>query len=849
MRMPDLQKKAPGSEPMGLKKTLTSLLNNVAEVASVNATSHFQVFGGKKLEMGKVSLHSPTTFEAFVNWLPIQQIPFSRKIFQNQPEKEQKIAKRVDYICASVFSQNPSPRQTEHAIRFFLVALDIDDSNDAQHFVDSPELLKQKLEEWNFVCYQTASSTNARPRIRIFVHADGMDACHYLASVEAVAKRLGLRRVTSESKVLVQPMYLPSIFQGEDPVANTPVIASNVDGVPLKLADLQQTEPCAAGSGSQGPVHALAKSDQTIDLENLPDDNFSLEQGEEVLAQINPDCRRKEWINVGAGLKNQFGEAGFDLWNSWSSRGTKYDGDVETRKQWESIRRAPVGRRASKIGTVIDMAKDAGWKPRSLIWPQFRKFVETCVREDQRGDATVLYNLAHTQFLYDHTAKKWMRYEDGIWMPDEVRRVRAESKPIISQPYFDLARTLSEEIDHDVAAGKVEGPAIKNDPREKLRILSRRKAAQLNRRRQIDDVLNLAGDFLAARTLDFDQDPMVLNLLNGTLDLRTTQFRKHNPRDKLRKRMQVEYLPNADCPLWKTFLSTLFVHDVQTVEFVRRALGYSLTGRVDHDFIIFCYGGGSNGKSTMFEVLRILFGDYFVHLPIEALLAQARRQRDSQASAELMRLAAARFALASEIPAGRKLNESLVKDLSGGGVLTARSLYQQPITFEITHKLWLMGNYKPEIQGQDAGIWRRIHLLPFQHQFPTSGQVGYRRRSDVVRELLGESSGILNWLLDGLRDLDASGLNPPAAVQSATDEYRSDSDLLEDFINARCTLGTNLSTSTHDLWKAYSEYVENERGAYTSQRKLTTAMEERGFRQKRTNSSRQLEGITVCDII
>ena len=844
-----LKMETPVGEPMRLKKTLRSGVNNVAEVASVNATPQFQVFGGKKSELGKVSLHSPTTFEAFVKWLPIQQIPVSRPFFPKLPEKQQKKEKRVDYICASVFSQNPSPRQNEHATRFFLVALDIDDSNDAQHFVGSPKLLMQKLGDWNFVCYLTASSTTDRPRIRIFVHAAGLDACHYHAAVEAVATRLGLRVVTSESKVLVQPMYLPSIFQGEDPVANTPVIASNVDGVPLKLADLPKTEPCAAGSGSQGPVHALAKSDQTIDLENLPDDNFSLEQGEEVLAQINPDCRRKEWIKVGAGLKNQFGEAGFDLWNSWSSRGTKYDCDVETRKQWASIRRAPVGRRASKIGTVIDMAKDAGWKPRSLIWPQFRKFVETCVREDQRGDARVLYHLAHTQFLYDHTAKMWMRYEDGIWMPDEVRRVRAESKPIISQPYFDLARTLSEEIDRDVAAGKVEGPAIKNDPRDKLRILSLRKAAQLNRRKQIDDVLNLAGDFLAARTLEFDRDPMVLNLLNGTLDLQTTHFRKHNPLDKLRKRMQVEYLPNADCPLWKTFLSTLFVQDVQTVEFVRRALGYSLTGRVDHDFIIFCYGGGSNGKSTMFEVLRMLFGDYFVHLPIEALLSQRRGQRDSHASAELVRLAAARLALASEIPAGRKLNESLIKDLSGGGVLTARSLYQDPITFEITHKLWLMGNHKPEIQGQDNGIWRRIHLVPFQHQFPKSGQVGYRKRSDVITELFKESSGILNWLLKGLRDLEANGLNPPPAVQSATDEYRSESDLLEEFINACCTLGANLSISTRDLWDAYSKHFTGETQAYTSQRKLTTAMEERGFRQKRTNSSRQLEGITVYDVI
>jgi putative DNA primase/helicase len=424
-----------------------------------------------------------------------------------------------------------------------------------------------------------------------------------------------------------------------------------------------------------------------------------------------------------------------------------------------------------------------------------------------------------------------------------------ESEPIISQPYYDLAAALSEEVTNDVEAGKIDGKGIKNDPREKLRLLGLRKAAQLNRRKQLEDVLSLAGDFLAARTLDFDRDPMVLNLTNGTFDLRNSHFRKHEPRDLLRKRMQVEYRPNADCPLWKTFISTLFGGDLPTVEFVRRALGYSLTGRVDHDFIIFCYGGGSNGKSTMFEVLRMLFGDYFVHLPIEALLSQGRAQRDSHASAELVRLAAARFALASEIPSGRTLNESLIKDLSGGGVLTARSLYRDPITFETTHKLWLMGNHKPEIQGQDAGIWRRIHLVPFQHQFPKSGQVGYRKRSDVVRELLGESSGILNWLLDGLRDLDVNGLNPPAAVQSATDDYRSESDLLEDFINRCCTLGPGLSCSTRDLWEAYRGHCAGETQAYTSQRKLTTALEERGFRQKRTNSSRQLEGITINDII
>jgi putative DNA primase/helicase len=199
--------------------------------------------------------------------------------------------------------------------------------------------------------------------------------------------------------------------------------------------------------------------------------------------------------------------------------------------------------------------------------------------------------------------------------------------------------------------------------------------------------------------------------------------------------------------------------------------------------------------------------------------------------------------LSSEIPENRKLNESTFKDITAGDLITARQLYANPFSFKPTHKLWLVGNHKPEIRGVDEGIWRRIFLLKFDHSFPKSGDPGFRERKAVVDELLAEGPGILNWLLKGYADIRANGLNPPDSVRVQTDAYREESDPLAEFIKGHCLEGAGYSCKSHEIWDAYCAYSEGHIRVYHSKRALTDALVQRGFRTKRTSSARMIDGI------
>jgi putative DNA primase/helicase len=307
----------------------------------------------------------------------------------------------------------------------------------------------------------------------------------------------------------------------------------------------------------------------------------------------------------------------------------------------------------------------------------------------------------------------------------------------------------------------------------------------------------------------------------------------------------VGFHPDADCPRWRKFMATIFSGDAERVAFVQRALGYSLVTDVSGDSVFFCYGSGRNGKSTMFEVLRKIWGDYLVQLPIEALLSQNRGARDLTGSAEVTRLHGARIAWTSEIPEDRRLNEALVKDLTGGDTITARRLYQNPFTFSPTHKLWMTGNHQPEIRGIDEGIWRRIHLIPFDHQFPRDGEPSYRDRASVLAELETEGPGILNWLLEGLQKYREQGLNPPAVVRRATEHYRKESDVLADFIEERCVQGPQLTVTSADLWNAYVTFCSGGRPAYSTKRALAAAMTQRGFQLHHTAKHRMIKGLAL----
>jgi putative DNA primase/helicase len=327
---------------------------------------------------------------------------------------------------------------------------------------------------------------------------------------------------------------------------------------------------------------------------------------------------------------------------------------------------------------------------------------------------------------------------------------------------------------------------------------------------------------LPATAFDSNQD--ILVVLNGTLDFAEGVFREHRPSDNATVRSPIAFDPAAECPKWIGFLERFFP-DVETRVYLARAVGYSLTGRVHGDALFFAYGKGANGKSTFYGVLKILLGDLMTTVPIAALLAA---KSDNNFDYHKASMEGKRVVLTDEIPEGRKLADSQVKAITGGDAMNARRPFESPYSFNPTHKLWLMGNHKPEITGTDEGIWRRVHLIPF---LVTIAENERRPRHEILAEFEAEAAGILNWAIRGLLESRDIGLRPPAQVVDATKDYRDESDQFGAFLT-ECTekhLGHTVRVS--DLSKIYLVWCERngETPRYRGTRKIKSVMIDRGF--------------------
>ena len=221
-----------------------------------------------------------------------------------------------------------------------------------------------------------------------------------------------------------------------------------------------------------------------------------------------------------------------------------------------------------------------------------------------------------------------------------------------------------------------------------------------------------------------------------------------------------------------------------------------------------------------------MLGDYYQGIQVETFLSKAFQS--SSEPYELARVKGARMVVSDEVPEGRKLNESLVKNLTGGDQIHARNPYEKPFSFDPTHTLWMFGNHKPVISGMEHGIWRRIYLVPFTI---TISEEQKRPQEELMGEFRGEISGILNWALEGWSDYRQNGLQVPAAVKNATSEYKSESDTLTAFISEKCVENTVAKVHTTKLFQSFKEWAKenNEAEQIRSSRAMIGLLRERGF--------------------
>jgi P4 family phage/plasmid primase-like protien len=297
---------------------------------------------------------------------------------------------------------------------------------------------------------------------------------------------------------------------------------------------------------------------------------------------------------------------------------------------------------------------------------------------------------------------------------------------------------------------------------------------------------------------DLDKDSYLLNCQNGTIDLRTGELLPHRKDDNITKIIPVKYDAGAQCPRWDLFLREIFSDDKDLITFIKYAVGYSLTGSIKEECIFICYGTGRNGKSKMIDTLEYILGDYGKN--VDPATFEESRKTSGGASEDIARLKGSRFISTIETGQDRRLAESFVKKLTGDRIITARELYQSSFQFEQTYKLWLATNNKPIIKGTDNAIWDRIRLIPFEVYFSEE-----KRDKDLLKKLIAEASGILNWAIEGCLNWQGGGLYPATSgkVREATDEYRTEMDILGEFIDEKCVRNPATFTTKQVLYNVY----------------------------------------------
>jgi putative DNA primase/helicase len=421
----------------------------------------------------------------------------------------------------------------------------------------------------------------------------------------------------------------------------------------------------------------------------------------------------------------------------------------------------------------------------------------------------------------------WIRYcaKQGGWYLWDGRRWKRDDEGATFK--------LAEELTPLLADAANEIP----DVDERLKVL--KFAISLRNRRRLENVVAIASwqpGIVIAAPEQFDADPWLFNVQNGTIDLRTGSLRLHNRNDLITKIASIQYESDAICERWRQFLKEIFDGDCEMCEFIRHAIGYSLTGiNREHAFFVL-YGIGANGKSSLVDTLVHLLGDYATTAAPDTFLDR----RSGTPTNDLARLRGARFVSTVETGERQSLAENFVKAITGGDRISARFLYEEFFDFEPVFKLWLASNHKPVIRAADEGIWRRVRLVPFLERFE-----GERADRNLREKLQAELTGILAWAVRGCLEWQQAGLQPPRSVIDATADYRSEMDTFAGFIADCCVLSADGSVGATELYNAYRLWCTANSERALTQTRFGTQLRDRGLQKARSGRKRRWLGITL----
>jgi putative DNA primase/helicase len=449
------------------------------------------------------------------------------------------------------------------------------------------------------------------------------------------------------------------------------------------------------------------------------------------------------------------------------------------------------------------------------IYLRINELVNGKIQFTDSTNAERLFNEHGRDIRYNTAWKKWVVWNGKFWEIDEgCAKVQEKTLAMVRNIYREQLKT--------------------EDHRERIEIENFGKISESTRRRES---LVKAAQYIPCLNIkseDFDKNPWLLNVNNGTIDVMTGEFREHRQEEMITKIATVDYDPNADCPLWKKFIREIMDYKEELISFVQTAAGWAMTGDNSEQTMFILFGTGANGKSTFLNTLMYILGDYATATPTETFM----KRSGDQSTNDIARLRGTRLVTTTEVEQGRRLSEPLIKKITGNDQMTARFLYGEYFNFTPTFKIWMATNHKPVIKGNDHGIWRRIKLIPFTTRIEEEQQD--KMLESKLRE---EASGILNWLLEGTGRWKRERLKAPRIVLTATDEYRGEMDVIGNFLKERCIQQKGVNIRIREFYKAYADWCDENKEHPISERFLSMRIKELGFEQTRTAEARFWSGL------
>ena len=366
-----------------------------------------------------------------------------------------------------------------------------------------------------------------------------------------------------------------------------------------------------------------------------------------------------------------------------------------------------------------------------------------------------------------------------------------------------------------------------------------RYAAKSESRQAIESTIHLAKTEagIPLRVESLDTNSYLLGVANGVINLRTGGLREETKEEYITKQAPVVFNPDATCPRWLKFLNQAMDGDNDMINYLKRIVGYSLTGDTKEQVLFFLFGHGANGKSVFVNTIQDLLGDYAMQTPVSTLMTRGKGAINN----DIARMKGARFVATTETEEGSKFNESEIKLLTGGDTITCRFLRQEFFEYRPEFKIWISGNHKP-VPGDGHSIWRRLILIPFEVI------VDYAKQDKELHlKLKEELSGILNWAIEGCLEWQEEGLKTPQKILDAISEYKSEMDRVLTWMDECCDPKprAGVETKASSLYGCYRKWaIENGEWAM-SQRIFSNKLSEKGYKKIRKQQGQFYQGIRL----